>query len=467
VPGIVLGVVLGNVIAAPVLKGTAYVYGVGRQQVPVAVNIVTPLAMFALVLVAALVPAIKAGRLSAGQVIVASQAPSAGRGRLMYRLLGNLRLPRPVTLGLGAPFTRPARAAVALVAILFGTTAVIFAAGLNSSLARAANGSRNASPGQVVVSLAYGPGPAVPGSSRDQKVLTALRTRPATLHYVAEATPPAGALALPEPLFLEAFGGDSSWIRFEMISGHWYRGPGQIVVNTSFLDESHLSVGDNAKILLGSRTITARIVGVAFDPTHRTPCAFSDWQTLGGAAAGLKVLQYDVQLRPGADPGPYAVSLGQSLGSSFSVGSSHSGRFYAVAQSLLELLMVMIALAAALGVLNTVLLGTRDRVHDLGVYKAVGMTPRQSVAMVVCWIAVPGLIAAALAVPAGMILHSVTARNMGRAAETGIPASFLHVYGPVELVLLALAGLVIAVAGSYLPALWAARSPSAAVLRVE
>jgi putative ABC transport system permease protein len=114
-----------------------------------------------------------------------------------------------------------------------------------------------------------------------------------------------------------------------------------------------------------------------------------------------------------------------------------------------------------------VLLGTRDRVHDLGVFKAVGMTPRQAVVMVVCWVAVPGVIAAAIAIPAGMTLHSVTAREMGRAADTGIPPSFLHVYGPAELVLLALAGLIIAVAGSYLPARWAARSPTAAILRVE
>jgi putative ABC transport system permease protein len=468
-PGIVLGAVLGNVLAVPVLKGTAYVFGVGRQHVPLWANIGTPLGMCALVLIAALLPAIRAGRLSAGQVMVASQAPRVGRGHAPYRILGRLRLPRPVTLGLGAPFARPGRALVALVVILFGTAAVIFAMGLDSSLSRAATGSRDATPGQVVVTLAYGSGPAAPTSSKARKVVAAMAARPQTLQYVAEANPSAGAPSLPEPLFVEAFNGDASWIKFEMISGRWYRGPGEIVVNTAFLNESHLSVGDNAKVYFGSRSqsVTARIVGVAFDPTHRTPCVFTDWQTLGPAAAGLTVEQYDIKLRPGADPGPYAVSLGQSLGSGYGVGTSHVGQFYGVAKGLLRLLTVLIVLAAALGVLNTVLLGTRDRVHDLGVFKAVGMTPRQSIVMVVCWVAVPGVIAAAIAVPAGLILHSITAHNMGRAADTGIPPSFLHVYGPLELVLLALAGLVIAVAGAFLPARWAASSPTASVLRVE
>jgi len=53
--------------------------------------------------------------------------------------------------------------------------------------------------------------------------------------------------------------------------------------------------------------------------------------------------------------------------------------------ALIGTLTLLLALAAGLGVLNTVVLGTRDRVHDLGVFKAVGMTPRQTIAMVVCW----------------------------------------------------------------------------------
>jgi putative ABC transport system permease protein len=37
---------------------------------------------------------------------------------------------------------------------------------------------------------------------------------------------------------------------------------------------------------------------------------------------------------------------------------------------------VLALLVAALGVLNSVVMATRQRVHDLGVFKAVGMTPR-------------------------------------------------------------------------------------------
>lgn len=54
--------------------------------------------------------------------------------------------------------------------------------------------------------------------------------------------------------------------------------------------------------------------------------------------------------------------------------------------------------------LNTVVLQTRERAHDLGVFKALGMTPRQAIAMVVCWVAATGLVAGVIAVPAGIAL---------------------------------------------------------------
>jgi hypothetical protein len=69
------------------------------------------------------------------------------------------------------------------------------------------------------------------------------------------------------------------------------------------------------------------------------------------------------------------------------------------------LLTVLLALVAGQGILNTVLLHTRERVHDLGISRAVGMTPRQTIVMVICWVAGTGLAAGLVAVPAGMAVH--------------------------------------------------------------
>jgi putative ABC transport system permease protein len=56
---------------------------------------------------------------------------------------------------------------------------------------------------------------------------------------------------------------------------------------------------------------------------------------------------------------------------------------------------------------------------------------------------------------------------MAGAAGTGLPASYVNVFGPGELALLAVSGLVIAMAGALLPAGWAARSRTVSALRAE
>lgn len=51
---------------------------------------------------------------------------------------------------------------------------------------------------------------------------------------------------------------------------------------------------------------------------------------------------------------------------------------------------------------NTVLLNTRERVHEIGVLKAIGMTPGQTQAMIVSAMAAVGVIAVlGSLVPAG------------------------------------------------------------------
>jgi putative ABC transport system permease protein len=128
--------------------------------------------------------------------------------------------------------------------------------------------------------------------------------------------------------------------------------------------------------------------------------------------------------------------------------------------------MLLIAVAG-LGVLNTVVLQIRERAHDLGVYKAIGMTPGQSVAMVICSVTGIGIAAGAIAIPAGVALHRYLVPVMGHAGQTNIPAALLSVYPPWELGLLALSGLLIAAAGALGPASWAARIRTATALRTD
>jgi putative ABC transport system permease protein len=95
------------------------------------------------------------------------------------------------------------------------------------------------------------------------------------------------------------------------------------------------------------------------------------------------------------------------------------------------------------------------------------MTPRQTTAMVGCWVVAPAIIAAAIAIPAAIAAHSLTMQAIGRVVGTGIPASIIAVYRPGELALLAVSGLIIAAAGALGPAAWAAGTTTVTALHAE
>ena len=153
--------------------------------------------------------------------------------------------------------------------------------------------------------------------------------------------------------------------------------------------------------------------------------------------------------------------------------SGSVGLYGDVDTSLIRLLTILIAVLAGLGVLNAVLMLARERVHDLGVCKAVGMTPWQVLTMVTCWAIAPAVAATVIALPAGMALQSAVMHALAsdQAFLPSVlrtpPSSLVHVYTPAGLTLLALAGLALTIAGALGPATWAAASRTMVALHAE
>jgi len=478
--GCVIGVVAGNLLSVPLLSQTAQVYGVGALAVPFWVDVAVPLAMLGLAGAAAVLLALRAGRMSAVQAIATGRAPRPKHGYAAHRVLGRgpwTRLPRAVTIGLAGPFARPTRTGITLAALLFGAIAVTFGVGLGSSLNRVYN-DLNLTPEQVQVnipggpasgSVMPGPGPQLPSlAAQERAVVAALRAQPGTAHYVAEADDDINVTGVADRLSLTGFAGDASWAGYALISGHWYSGPGQADVNTAFLTQTGAKVGDTYTLTSGTRHLTVRIAGEVFDPRGGRPEIIASTSTLAALDPGLSPNQYDVALTPGTNAQAYALAVQAKLGQFYQAQTNggSSSQFFVII-GLVATLTLLLTAVAALGVLNTVVLQTRERVHDLGVFKAIGMTPRQTIAMVVCSVVGIGLVAGLIGIPAGIAVHHFVLPAMAHAAQTDAPPSVLDVYHPWELVLLALSGLAIAVVGALLPAGWAARTRTASALRAE
>jgi putative ABC transport system permease protein len=494
--GCLAGLVAGNLAAVPLLGRSASVYRVATLGVPAWADAAVAAAMCGLAAAAALVPAARAGRMSAVTAIAAVRAPGAGRGLAAQRLLGALPLPRPVAMGLAAPFARPARAAVTLVVVLAGAASVTLAAGLSGTLGQVVNGLTHSATEQVLVTYnggvtvhggpggdpgaagalpgpggsgQAGPGPSpasqLMGAAQQRTVTAALRALPGALHYTAEADVQASMAGLAGELSVTAFRGSSGWTGYGLISGHWYTGAVQADVPAGFLASTGTSVGDTVTITFSGRQIPVRIVGEVFDTDNGGLEMFTSWQTLARAAPGLAPGQYDIGLRPGTPAAGYAQKLDAALGPAYSASVNSRDRGLPVVIGLVALLTLLLAIVAGLGVLQTVVLTTRERVHDLGVLKAIGMTPRQVSAMAVGWVAGTGLAAGVIAVPAGIIAQRYLTGAILAAAGSPLPPGYLNVYHPGELAGLALAGVVIASLAALPPASWAAAGTTASALR--
>lgn len=305
-------------------------------------------------------------------------------------------------------------------------------------------------------------------------ISSAIAATPGTQHYLTQA---ADNLSLPGldssngGAQITAYGGgDPAWSGLVLISGGWYaQSPGvrEIDVNTLFLTDTKTAVGDTYTLVNGTHKVTAKIVGEVFQPGNDVSIYMSQATLTAIDPTVTGPASFAVSLRPGVSADDYSVALQNTLGNSYFVGTGGGGQALVAIITLVTMLTLLIIAIAGLGVLNTVALQIREKAHDIGIFKALGMTPRQTLSMVVCSVGITGLVAGIVAVPVGILLHHNVLPAMASAANSGIPQSVMSVYSAPEMVLLGLAGLVIAIAGALAPASWAARSRTATALRTE
>ncbi|GIJ52620.1 ABC transporter permease [Virgisporangium aurantiacum] len=485
VPACVVGVAAGTALAVPILAMTADAYSVaGGTSVPVWVPALVLLVVPALVLLSAVGPATRAGRLPAVQAITVGRAPRAGHGFRLRRALMRMRLPRPIGLGLAAPLARPSRAAVTVVAVLLGAATFVLAAGLATSLTRVAEGVNRTEAAPVLVAMmgpdmgggpdadpASGPKPGADRTPADPAAVHAvIAAQPGTAHIAGLSEASISLAGSTQPIDVRAYDADASWAGYPIIDGRWYRSPSEVVASSRMLRLTGVQVGDEITVsaAAGQRRVT--VVGEVMlnggDPT-----LVMDAATLTGIAGPVTPRQYEVALTPGTDPHRYVSALSAALAGQSAdpivSADTQENEAITVMLTLISILALLLGSVAALGVFNTVVLNTRERVHEIGVLKSVGMTPWQVRTMVVTSMVAVGLVGGALAVPLGWGVHRWIVPVMFDAAGFGYAPEFIAVYNPWELLALGATGIVLAVLGALIPAGWAARTRAATALRAE
>ncbi|MER7585482.1 FtsX-like permease family protein [Kitasatospora sp. NPDC097691] len=476
--GTLLGVVTGNLLTLPVLATTGQLYGTGTSGLAPWVDVAVAGGTLAAVALVAWAAAARAGRLRTVEALAVGRTAGGTRRDVLAAraaaLAARLPLPRPLSLGLAQPFARPARAAGMLAAVLFGTTAATFAVGMGGTMTWVQQAKNHAAADVLVHPLRPdgppGAAPARPVAADPAAVTAALTALPGTAAYYGVGTEDVAVPGVAGSTTVTAFEGDASRAGYRMASGRWYRGPGEAVAPATFLTEASVKLGDRVTFTDHGRPVTVRIVGEVFDPHMQTNELFTD---AGSFPAGTapKPDTWLVDLKPGTDHVGYATALGGTLAplrmaAEADATRSSSGTIAAL-RSLTVTLTVLLVVVAGLGVFNTVVLEIRERTRDTGVTKALGMTPVQTVGVVLASVLPVGVVGGAIGLPVGLLLHRVTVPAMGHSAGLNFPASALDVLGTPVLVLLGLGGVLIAVLGALLPAVRAARARTVDALRAE
>jgi putative ABC transport system permease protein len=482
-PGVVgstIGVVAGNLLAKGILTSLGE-----SLDLPAAdgfapwVDVVAFLGVLAVVTITALVPALRAGRLSAAQAVSAGAASRRGRALRVQRVLSRSALPRPVSLGLGLPFARPGRSALTLAGVAFGVAAVTFACGLLWTVHAYQEGESRTKVVSVGVNTAPeerlgGGRPPPDGAARPpapppappltgDKALAALNALPGTQSVVPAALQTVQVVGADGPTRIKAYQDGTSRHGYDLVHGRWLRGPGEVIVPQEFLRTSGRAIGDTVTAEAGGRKAALLIVGEAIGPEDEI---ITGWQTLAALTPGLKAAYFEIKVKPGVDLDGYVAGLTRALGERLAIDLQDDS-IPPVLVGLIALLTIGLVIVAGLGVFNTVVLNTRDRIRDFGIIKSLGSTPKQIVAMVVTSMVALGLLGGLIGLPLGWLAHRIVMPITAGTAGIALPHAYLQVYGPLTVVVLILAGVVIGIFGAVIPAGWAGRLKTAIALRSE
>ncbi|WP_228023355.1 ABC transporter permease [Streptomyces acidicola] len=462
--GCAIGTLIGNAVAGPILKVAFSGIETGRASIGMSwwPSVVCLVGMPALVVIAALIPAVRAHRLSAAQAITAGSAPQTGRGLRIQRRLSGTRLPRAMSLGLGQPFARPGRSLLTMAAIVLGITTVTLTTGLTSTMVAYGKAGKGDGSARVDVQAdAPARGQNAPKLS-DRQTEQRLRSLPGADQVTARALTKVRLAGYTQTVFTNFYRGDTQDLASEIVKGHWPTRAGEAAAGPAFLNQHGLSVGGRVTIQLNGKQAPVTIVGELMEGNAQA--LDSNWQTLTQLDPTTQAAEYTVRLARGADAQRYITAV-KAADPALRPALRHSDdTATTTVVGFASVFTVLLTVVAALGVFNTVLLNIRERRRDLGMLKSIGMTPRQVMVMTVSSVAAPGAIGGLLGIPLGIVAHRLVVDRVG---VISFPESMKQVWHMPQLTALVLAGVTIAVLGALIPARSAARLTIAKVLHNE
>ena len=466
--GAAFGIVIGIMAAAGPLAESAYSV---TEPPASAVSPILDLAILAgIVLVVggiALLAARHAGDADPARVITLGTAPTVTSDGILVRALRSIPLPRPVRLGIGDAFLHPLRSLITIAVLAIGVATITFAAGLGSLIGPFADDKTTYGANYPLSVERYGP-------LSDETVSATLAADPDITASVGVRDMTMTFEGSTEPVRATAMRGDTAALDYRASAGRWFDGLGEAVITPGAMRLAGARIGDTVSGWVDGRPIRLRIVGAMNDFSRYDDRHIRfDWTTYQTTYQGATPRSYLVALRPGARRTDVARRLEEDhphfLQAAVNLKVEEQTRIRPMLASAIGIPTFLLLLIGAVGVFNMIVLNTTERRFNHAILKAIGMSPRQVIAMAASPSVAIALLAIVIGLPLGAWLFHLLLSVLVGASSVDIdhPMFTMGVADLSSSVFVAVLAMAAALTGALLPASWAAHRPVSEALRAE
>jgi len=377
------------------------------------------------------------------------------------QLTHSLGLPIVLSMGVNDLFAKPFRSLLTGLNLTLGVIGIVFGLTLNQTL------------------NTYRARPALLGLAHDATVSRSKASDRETRHLLERASDVEAfygeALIKAETLQghsfqIRAVEGDLTAFPFKIQDGHLFQPHSyEAVAGRGLLDWQGLSVGDELQVIfdeIDERPVTWRIVGEYPEPTNAGQMMMASLPTVERRVGRVEPTTYFLKLADDRNVAALRTYLKRSTDDDLNLVLTEQ----AIPDDVFYLQVAIFALAsiligiALINVFNTSLLAMQEKIRDIGIFKTLGMTPRQVATMGNTSSALLGLIAATLGIPTGFALT----RNLLARLSQSYGFGNVHVaLSTIYVVLLIPVMVLVSIAGSAIPVRRAAKLSIVRVLREE
>ncbi len=464
--GALTGIAIGTLLAPYFLDHTASLLGA-----PVTASFDPLLSLeilsgvLLLVIVFTLLPAWRGSGVSTVEAITTGFSPAQSRPSLPARLALRLHLPLVVSLGIKDAFSRPARAIFTVAALAMTVITVTFALGTESMIEQlVSNPALNGEPFDMVVSR---------DGLSDQQTRAILAGQPEIVAQHSRGEIEAQALNVPGasgPVSFQTriFGGDYQAFPYAIGQGRMMSAPNEAIAGVGLLKLLNVKIGQNVSVVIDQQPVTFHLVGRVVENDDEGQILIISEAAMKAIDPGYVPTRYLLLLKSGTN----TTMLQQTLLHESNYALGVTIRSTSTPSEVTTMRTVLFGLSAALlviglaNLLTTSLLNVRERYREVGMFKAIGMTPIQVLLSVISGVSLLALIAVAGGIPLGIYVYKVIFHFVGEQQMHADPLLYAapHIWW---LVLLVPSAIAVSALASALPAWRAASVDVVEVLRAE